>query len=95
MWYMYVLVCGDSSYYCGITNNVKRRLHEHNFTKKGAKYTKSRRPVTLIYIEECQGRSDALKKEYKFKRLKRKDKIIYINKSNNIYNVKKGVTNEV
>ena len=74
-WFLYVVECSDSTYYTGITTSLDRRILEHNFsTKKGAKYTRSRRPVKLIYSEECIGRSDASKKEYNFKRKTRKQK---------------------
>ena len=76
MWYMYVVVCNDNSLYCGITTNIERRLKQHNGAiKGGAKYTRSRRPVKIVYSEECKDRSDASKKEIKFKKLKRKEKL--------------------
>ena len=75
MWYVYVLLCSDNSYYCGITTNVNRRLKQHNgVINGGAKYTRGRRPCKVIYIEKAPDRSDASKKEYSFKKLKRIDK---------------------
>jgi putative endonuclease len=74
MWYFYVVKCSDNSFYAGVTTELKRRVYEHNNTNKGAKYTRPRRPVELIYSEECESRSIAQKTEYKFKQLDRKTK---------------------
>ena len=77
---MYVLICFDNSFYCGITTNLEKRLKQHNGAiKGGAKYTRSRRPCKYIYKEAAQNRSDALKKEAAFKKLSRKQKEKYIN----------------
>ena len=73
-WVMYVVVCADESYYCGITTDIKRRLHEHNNTRRGAKYTRSRRPVDLVYYELHENRSQASKAESSFKKLTRPEK---------------------
>ena len=78
VWYMYVLSCSDKSYYCGITTDVERRLSEHNSTKKGAKYTRSRRPTILLFTEEYESRSAALKAEAAFKKLSRHQKLQYM-----------------
>lgn len=75
---MYVLLCSDRSLYCGITTNIRRRLSEHNSSTKGAKYTRSRRPVRLIYYENHQDRSEASKAEYAFKKLSRSKKVKYL-----------------
>ncbi len=77
-WLMYVVECADGSYYTGITTDMTRRLNEHNCTKRGAKYTRSRRPVKLIYFERYADRSEASKAEAAFKKLTRKKKEIYI-----------------
>ena len=80
IWYMYVLLCNDNSFYCGITTCLERRLKQHNgITKGGAKYTRGRRPCKYIYWEECSNRSNASKKECKFKKLNKKQKIEFIN----------------
>ena len=71
---MYVVECADKSLYCGITTCVSRRLHEHNFTKKAAKYTRSRRPVRLVFQSDYLTRSFAASVEAKFKRLPAKQK---------------------
>jgi putative endonuclease len=79
-WYMYVILCFDNSFYCGITTNLQKRLKQHNgVIKGGAKYTRSRRPCKYIYKEAAQNRSDASKKEAAFKKLNRKQKEKYIN----------------
>ncbi len=77
-WFFYVVRCCDDTLYAGITTDTKRRLHEHNTTSRGAKYTRARRPVQLVYKESFPNRSAALKAEHKFKKLtkKQKEKII-------------------
>ena len=67
-WYVYMVRCRDNSLYTGSTNDLSRRIQVHN-SGKGAKYTKSRLPVTLVYREECPDKSTALKRECKIKRL--------------------------
>jgi len=69
MYYVYILLCADQTLYTGITTDVKRRLKEHNTSAKGAKYTRSRRPVTLLYQEACGDRSSASKREYEIKKM--------------------------
>ena len=68
-WYVYIVNCADNTLYTGITNDIARRLAEHNFSTKGAKYTRPRRPVTLVYQEQHSSRSAAAKREYAIKRL--------------------------
>ena len=68
-WILYIVRCSDGSLYTGVTKNLKRRILEHNYGMRGAKYTRSRRPVEVVYEEECSDHSDALKKEWAFKRL--------------------------
>jgi putative endonuclease len=76
---MYVAHCKDDSYYCGITTDVERRIQEHNGKgKKGAKYTRSRRPVIVIFTQEFSSRSQALKAEAYFKSLNRAKKLRYM-----------------
>ena len=74
IWYLYVVRCSDDTLYTGITTDLKRRLNEHNTSKRGAKYTKTRRPTNLVYYELYQSRSNAQKAEYKFKKLTREQK---------------------
>ena len=78
-WYLYVLLCADGTYYTGVTKDTKRRLHEHNKTKRGAKYTRTRRPVQLVYVERFSLHGEALRAERRFKRLTRKKKEEVIN----------------
>lgn len=75
---MYVLMCRDDTLYCGITTDLVRRLEEHNGTTRGAKYTRSRRPVRIIASISFQTRSDALKAESAFKKLTRKQKLEWL-----------------
>jgi putative endonuclease len=77
-WFFYVVSCVDLSLYAGVTTAVSRRVHEHNETKRGAKYTRSRRPVRLVYSTGLESRSAALKLESKFKRLTRDNKINFL-----------------
>ena len=74
-WKVYMLRCADNTIYTGIATDLTRRLDEHNNSSKGAKYTKVRRPVELVYYENCADRVDASKREYEIKQLARKDKI--------------------
>ncbi len=79
MWYIYVLLCNDNSFYCGITTNLARRLKQHNGEiKGGAKYTRGRGPHRIVYIKKAMNRSIASKFEYQFKQLSRKKKIDYL-----------------
>ena len=82
-WYLYVVECADGTLYTGITTDVKRRINEHNYSFKSAKYTRSRRPVTLLMSVEHDNRSAAAKAEWRFKRLTRKQKLEKINDSKN------------
>ena len=78
LWFLYVVRCKDNTFYTGITTDITRRLNEHNSSKQGAKYTKTRRPVKLVYWTSFKNRSEAQKAEYRFKKLNRtqKEKII-------------------
>jgi len=71
--YTYLLECADKTLYCGWTNDLKKRVETHN-AGRGAKYTKSRRPVTLVYYEEFKTKEEAMKREAAIKRLPRKAK---------------------
>jgi putative endonuclease len=73
-WHVYVVRCGDDTYYCGSTNDLARRMREHNSSPKGARYTKSRRPVILVYSEALGSRSLALRREARIKALPRRAK---------------------
>lgn len=78
-WYVYLLRCADDSLYTGITTDLERRLIEHNSQKLGARYTRSRRPVLLVYHEICTSRSEASKREMQIKQLNRQQKLQLIN----------------
>ena len=80
MWYVYILKCADSSLYTGITTDLEKRVTQHNSSTLGAKYTKGRRPVTLIYQAKQENRSMALKEEYRIKQLTRTEKLQLCNK---------------
>lgn len=73
IWYLYILRCGDGTLYTGITTDVEKRLELHR-SGKGAKYTRGRAPLELVYQESCGTHSDALKREYAIKRLPRRKK---------------------
>lgn len=69
-WFVYILRCADASLYTGVTTDIKRRLDEHNGKRHGgARYTRGRRPVTLVYLESAATRSDAGQREVVIKRL--------------------------
>ncbi|QQR54343.1 GIY-YIG nuclease family protein [Candidatus Peregrinibacteria bacterium] len=72
--FVYMLRCCDGSLYTGTAADVQQRLHAHNTLKSGAKYTRSRRPVELIYKEECADLSAARKREAEIKRMTREEK---------------------
>lgn len=76
-WYVYMLLCSDSSLYTGITVDPERRLLEHNQDNKlGARYTRARRPVKLVYQESCTSRSAATKREAEIRKLTRQQKLV-------------------
>lgn len=68
MYFVYILKCADGTLYTGIATELERRVKEHNDSDKGAKYTRIRRPVTLVYSEEHTDRSTASKREYEIKK---------------------------
>ena len=72
--YTYILKCKDGNLYTGWTNDLEQRVAAHN-TGKGAKYTKARRPVELVYFEEFETKEQAMKREYAIKQMARKDKL--------------------
>jgi len=78
-YFLYIVQCADKTLYTGITTDIERRIEEHNFSPKGAKYTKSRRPVKLVYSEEYPERSSASKREFYIKKMSRKEKVLLIN----------------
>ncbi|WP_321778769.1 GIY-YIG nuclease family protein [Sulfurimonas sp.] len=80
-YFVYIVKCYDNTLYTGIATDVTRRLDEHNNADKGAKYTKVRRPVKLVYSEVQADRSSASKREYFIKKLSRDKKLQLINQS--------------
>ena len=88
-WYVYIVRCNDGTLYTGITKDLEKRIDEHNSGNGGAKYTRPRRPVTLVYTEQVESRSDAAKREYQLKRMplmKKNDLIIASGGENSMKN---------
>jgi len=81
MFSVYILECADTTLYVGSTNNLEKRLKEHNTAKNGAHYTKIRRPVVLKYSEVLPTYKKVRAREGELKRLSRKEKLVLINKS--------------
>lgn len=77
--YVYILECSDKTYYTGWTKDLEKRINTHN-NGKGAKYTRGRRPVKLIYFENFNDKVEAMKREYEIKRMSRKEKEKLISK---------------
>mgnify|MGYP001006999760 CR=1 FL=1 len=78
MFYVYILQCGDNTFYTGYTVNIEKRVENHN-AGLASKYTRSRLPVRCVYTEECSSKSEALKREREIKALTRKQKQALIN----------------
>lgn len=79
MFHTYILRCKDDSLYVGSTNDLEKRLHQHNNLKSGAHYTKIRRPVSLVYSESFEAYAEARAREGALKRLTRAQKITLLN----------------
>lgn len=74
-WFVYIVRCADNTLYTGITTDIERRIHEHNAGPRlGARYTRARRPVALVYAEEVASRSQAARREHGIRRLSKQDK---------------------
>ena len=82
--YTYIVKCSDETLYTGWTNNLKKRLEAHN-SGKGAKYTKTRRPVELVYFEEYDTKQEAMKREYAIKQLSRQKKLALIHSRQSVF----------
>lgn len=78
--YVYILLCSDGTLYTGWTTDVRKRVAAHN-AGRGAKYTRSRRPVSLVYSEFCEDKSLALRREWEIKKLSRSEKEKLIKKN--------------
>jgi putative endonuclease len=82
-WCVYLLRCNDNSLYTGITTDIARRVDEHNNSKIGAKYTRARRPVTMVYQEVAEDKSSAASREYKLRKLKKHQKELLVTQYHN------------
>ncbi|MBE5986050.1 putative endonuclease [Lacrimispora xylanisolvens] len=82
--YTYLVKCADNTLYCGWTNHLEKRMEAHN-QGKGAKYTKTRRPVELVYYESYPTKEEAMRREVQIKKLSRKDKLFLIEKSESLH----------
>jgi putative endonuclease len=80
-WCIYILKCSDNTLYTGVTNDLENRLFQHNHGTAGAKYTRARRPVNLVYTELCEDKISAMKREYAVKKLPRSKKLLLINEN--------------
>lgn len=81
--YTYIIKCADSTLYTGWTNDLDKRIKVHN-SGKGAKYTKTRRPVKLVYYEEHETKNEAMSREYAIKQLTRREKELLIQGNGNL-----------
>lgn len=78
-YYTYIVLCKDNTYYTGVTNDLEKRIKAHNGElRNGAKYTKTRRPVTLMYYEQFETKNDAMKKEYALRHRTHQEKTVLI-----------------
>ncbi len=78
MYHLYIVRCADGTLYTGITVDLTRRVTEHNTSKPGAKYTRTRRPVRLVYSKKFRSRSAASRAEYRIKNLSRREKLALV-----------------
>ena len=76
-WFVYLVRCADTTLYCGVTNDLVRRLAAHG-TPRGAKYTRARGPVRLVYARKCRGKRAAMRLEYRIKQLTRRQKLALV-----------------
>ncbi|MSU54916.1 MAG: GIY-YIG nuclease family protein [Candidatus Taylorbacteria bacterium] len=79
-YFVYIVECFDNTLYCGSTNDLEKRVSNHNSKKSGARYTRSRQPVVLKYFEKFETKSEAMKREYVIKQLSRQKKIALLDK---------------
>ena len=87
-WYVYIIKCSDATLYTGVTTDIERRFREHKEGKTGAKYTRGRFPLEVVYTETCASRSEAQKREAVIKKLTKKEKEL-LAKSQVVKKVKK------
>ena len=84
LWHVYIVRCSDGTLYTGIAIDLKKRITEHNSDKGGSKYTRSRKPVQLVYYEEVRSRASATRREYQLKRMPLARKKNLISSYNNV-----------
>ncbi|MFL0811136.1 MAG: GIY-YIG nuclease family protein [Agarilytica sp.] len=77
-WFVYMVKCADDSLYTGITTDIERRIHDHNHNPRGARYTRGKRPVSLVYSQTAEDRSQATKQEMAIKKFSRAEKLALI-----------------
>ncbi len=82
-YYTYILKCADDTLYIGATNDLEKRLHQHNNSKQGAHYTKIRRPVELVYHEKVSTLAESRKREAEIKRMTRTQKLLLVHSGAN------------
>lgn len=82
-WTVYMLLCGDDTFYTGITIDLKKRFNQHN-ADRGAKYLRGRKPLQIVYVENGHNRSSASRREHGIKRLARQEKIKLIDSDKNV-----------
>lgn len=80
-WQVYIVQCADETLYTGVALDVDKRVLEHNESPRAAKYTRARRPVKLVYTENCDNQSQALQREHAIKKLSRAEKLLLIHQS--------------
>lgn len=78
LYHLYILKCADGTLYTGITVDIERRIEEHNSSRLGARYTRSRRPVKLVYSKKFHNRATASRAESRIKVLSRAEKLVFI-----------------
>lgn len=84
MYYVYIIRCADDTLYTGITTDIERRITEHNDSKLGAKYTRARRPVVIVYSSSHPDKSSASREEARIKKLARSQKELLIARTKNL-----------
>lgn len=80
-WFVYMVCCADATLYTGITTDLDKRIKQHNSPRGGARYTRGRQPVSLVYFEQLANRSLASKREYEIKKLTTQEKQLLIHSS--------------
>lgn len=78
--YVYMVICADGTIYTGYTQDIQKRIAQHNSSSQGSKYTRSRRPVKLAYVEILPSQNTAIKRERALKKLSHKQKVVLIEK---------------